>query len=78
MSRLFDLLSNIEQPEQEYYLEAVEPGKCHNVGSICPVAFSFGGQHLWERFSVRMIYLSVFILICHIFFLFIVVLHLMV
>ncbi|KAH7675169.1 nuclear pore complex protein Nup88 protein [Dioscorea alata] len=54
--RLFDLLSNIEQPEQEYFLEAVEPGKCYKVGSICPVAFSFGGQHLWERFSVFVLF----------------------
>ena len=69
MSRLFDLSSNIKQPEQEYYLEAVEPGKCHNVGSICPVAFSFGGQHLWETFSVRMVLLSTFVVICHIVFL---------
>ncbi|KAJ0966402.1 hypothetical protein J5N97_027540 [Dioscorea zingiberensis] len=54
--RLFDLSSDVEQPEQEYYLEAAEPGKCHNVASICPVAFSFGGQHLWERFSIFVLF----------------------
>ncbi|KAI3988903.1 hypothetical protein MKX01_016474 [Papaver californicum] len=39
--RLFDLSSDLEKPEQEYYLEPVEPKKCRNVASICPVGFSF-------------------------------------
>ncbi|KAF8396937.1 hypothetical protein HHK36_018572 [Tetracentron sinense] len=50
--RLFDLSSGLEQPEQEYYLQPVEPGQCRNAASICPVSFSFGGDHLWDRFSV--------------------------
>lgn len=40
------------QPEQEYYLQPVEPGQSRNAASICPVDFSFGGDHLWDRFSV--------------------------
>ncbi|XP_010924188.2 nuclear pore complex protein NUP88 isoform X2 [Elaeis guineensis] len=54
--RLFDLSSDLEQPEQEYYLQPVEPGRCHNAASICPVAFSYGGQHLWDRFSIFVLY----------------------
>lgn len=54
--RLFDLSSDLEKPEQEYYLQPVKPGRCHNAGSICPVAFSFGGQHLWDRFSVFVLF----------------------
>ncbi|XP_042490538.1 nuclear pore complex protein NUP88 [Macadamia integrifolia] len=62
--RLFDLSSNLEQPEQEYYLQPVEPGRCYNTGSICPVGFSFGGEHLWDRFSVFVLFAdgSVYIL----------------
>lgn len=40
------------QPEQEFYLQPVEPGKSRNAASICAVDFSFGGDHLWDRFSV--------------------------
>lgn len=40
------------QPEQEYYLQPVEPGRSRNAASICPVDFSFGGDHLWDRFTV--------------------------
>ncbi|KAG1346972.1 Nuclear pore complex protein NUP88 [Cocos nucifera] len=54
--RLFDLSSDLEQPEQEYYLQPVEPGRCHNAASICPVAFAYGGQHLWDRFSIFVLY----------------------
>lgn len=52
MSRVFDLSSALGQPEQEYYLQPVEPGSSHNATSICPVDFSFGGDHMWDRFSV--------------------------
>lgn len=50
--RLFNLASDVMQPEQEYYLQPVEPGRYRNAASICPVDFSFGGDHLWDRFSV--------------------------
>lgn len=54
--RLFDLSSDLVRPEQEYYLQPVEPGRSRNVTSICPVDFSFGGDHLWDRFSVFVLY----------------------
>ncbi|XP_022745991.1 nuclear pore complex protein NUP88 [Durio zibethinus] len=54
--RLFDLSSYVMQPEQEYYLQPVEPGRCRNAASICPVDFSFGGDHLWDRFSVFVLF----------------------
>ncbi|KAA8534077.1 hypothetical protein F0562_031730 [Nyssa sinensis] len=54
--RLFDLSSALGQPEQEYYLQPVEPGRSRNAASICPVDFSFGGDHLWDRFSVFVIF----------------------
>ncbi|KAI3470873.1 hypothetical protein Pfo_027536 [Paulownia fortunei] len=41
--RIFDLSTDIGQPEQEYYLQPVEPGSCCNAAAICPVDFSFGG-----------------------------------
>jgi hypothetical protein len=52
LARLFDLSSDVLKPEQEYYLQPVEPGRSRNAASICPVDFSFGGDHLWDRFSV--------------------------
>ena len=52
LARLFDLSSDVLQPEQEYYLQPVEPGRSRNAASICPVDFSFGGDHLWDKFSV--------------------------
>ncbi|KAI5574801.1 hypothetical protein BDE02_10G169100 [Populus trichocarpa] len=54
--RLFDLSSDVLQPEQEYYLQPVEPGRSRNAASICPVDFSFGGDHLWDRFSVFVLF----------------------
>ncbi|KAK8334487.1 hypothetical protein V6Z12_A10G274500 [Gossypium hirsutum] len=54
--RLFDLSSAVVQPEQEYYLQPVEPGRSRNAASICPVDFSFGGDHLWDRFSVFVLF----------------------
>ncbi|EEF27949.1 conserved hypothetical protein [Ricinus communis] len=41
---------------QEYYLQPVEPGRSRNASSICPVDFSFGGDHLWDRFSVFILF----------------------
>ncbi|PHU02730.1 Nuclear pore complex protein NUP88 [Capsicum chinense] len=54
--RVFDLSSALGQPEQEYYLQPVEPGSSHNATSICPVDFSFGGDHMWDRFSVFVLF----------------------
>ncbi|XP_059666426.1 nuclear pore complex protein NUP88 [Cornus florida] len=54
--RLFDLSSPLGQLEQEYYLQPVEPGRSRNAASICPVDFSFGGDHLWDRFSVFILF----------------------
>ncbi|XP_058099659.1 nuclear pore complex protein NUP88 isoform X5 [Magnolia sinica] len=54
--RLFDLSTDLERPEQEYYLQPVEPVRCCNAVSVCPVAFSFGGEHLWDRFSVFVVF----------------------
>lgn len=48
--RIFDLSADIGQPEQEYYLQ---PGSSPNAAAIRPVEFSFGGDHLWDKFSVR-------------------------
>lgn len=52
LSRIFDLSSDVGLPEQEYYLQPVDPGQSRNAASICPVDFSFGADHLWDRFSV--------------------------
>ncbi|KAG6735029.1 hypothetical protein I3842_01G299900 [Carya illinoinensis] len=54
--RIFDLSSDLVLPEQEYYLQPVEPGRSRSATSICPVDFSFGGDHLWDRFSVFVLY----------------------
>ncbi|KAK9061047.1 hypothetical protein SSX86_018227 [Deinandra increscens subsp. villosa] len=54
--RLYDLSSALEQPEQEYYLQPVSRGRSRNASSICPVDFSFGGDHLWDRFSVFVLF----------------------
>jgi hypothetical protein len=54
--RLFDLSSNLEIPEQEYHLQ---PATLHNLMSavaIRPVAFAFGGEHLWDRFTVFVLF----------------------
>ena len=50
--RLFHLSSDLIQPEQAYYLQPVQPGRSRNATSICPMDFSFGGDHLWDCFSV--------------------------
>ncbi|XP_066345828.1 nuclear pore complex protein NUP88 isoform X2 [Miscanthus floridulus] len=62
--RLFDLSSDLEQPEQEFYLQSILPGKCQNASAICPVAFSYGSDHLWDRFSVFILFSdgSIFVL----------------
>ncbi|XP_042456339.1 nuclear pore complex protein NUP88-like [Zingiber officinale] len=62
--RLFNLSCDVEHPEQEYYLQPTEPGRCQSAASFCPMAFSFGGEHLWDRFSVFFVFSdgSVFVL----------------
>ncbi|KAG2262663.1 hypothetical protein Bca52824_069742 [Brassica carinata] len=62
--RLFDLSSDAEVPEQEYYLQPVEPGRSRTASSIYPSDFSFGGDHLWDRFTVFILFTdgSVYIL----------------
>ncbi|CAN6472586.1 unnamed protein product [Victoria cruziana] len=48
--RLFDLSTEVERPEQEFYLQ---PMQCNRSAlTICLAAFSFGGEHLWDRFAV--------------------------
>ncbi|XP_021863305.2 nuclear pore complex protein NUP88 [Spinacia oleracea] len=54
--RIFDLSSALDQPEQEYYLQPLDPGRSRNASSICPVDFSFGRDHLWDRFSVFILF----------------------
>ncbi|KAM3389286.1 hypothetical protein ACQJBY_011421 [Aegilops geniculata] len=62
--RLFDLSFDLEQPEQEFYLQPILPGRCQNASSICTVAFSYGSDHLWDRFSVFILFSdgSIFVL----------------
>ncbi|KAJ4763430.1 Nuclear pore complex protein NUP88 [Rhynchospora pubera] len=50
--RLFDLSSNLERPEQEFYLQQVPSGRGLSAVSLCPVAFSYGGHYLWDTFSI--------------------------
>lgn len=54
--RIFNLSLSVSQPEQEYYLQPVEHGSSCTASSICPVDFSFGGNHLWDRFSVFLLF----------------------
>uniref|UniRef100_A0A1J3DKG1 Nuclear pore complex protein NUP88 n=1 Tax=Noccaea caerulescens TaxID=107243 RepID=A0A1J3DKG1_NOCCA len=54
--RLFNLSSDAELPEQEYYLQPVEPGRSRTASSIYPADFSFGGDHLWDRFTVFILF----------------------
>ncbi|KAG4377072.1 hypothetical protein GLYMA_18G028167v4 [Glycine max] len=56
--RLFNFAVDPLQPEQEYYLQPVEPGRSRNASSLCPVDFSFGGDHLWDRFSVFILFMG--------------------
>ncbi|VVB13360.1 unnamed protein product [Arabis nemorensis] len=62
--RLFNLSLDAELPEQEYYLQPVEPGRSRTASSIYPADFSFGGDHLWDRFTIFILFTdgSVYIL----------------
>ncbi|XP_047321882.1 nuclear pore complex protein NUP88 [Impatiens glandulifera] len=54
--RIFDLSSSFEKPEQEYYLQPVGSKRLQTASSLCPVDFCFGGDHLWDRFSVFILF----------------------
>ncbi|XP_028803776.1 nuclear pore complex protein NUP88 [Neltuma alba] len=54
--RLFNLALDPLQPEQEYYLQPVDPGRSRSASSMLPVDFSFGGDHLWDKFSVFILF----------------------
>ncbi|KAK4760004.1 hypothetical protein SAY87_023135 [Trapa incisa] len=54
--KLFDLSVDLMQPEQEFYLQPVEPGRSKNATSLCPVDFTFGGDHLWDRLTVFILF----------------------
>ncbi|KAJ8439416.1 hypothetical protein Cgig2_001756 [Carnegiea gigantea] len=54
--RIFNLSSAHGLPEQEYYLQPVQRGRTRNASSICPVDFCFGHDHLWDRFSVFILF----------------------
>jgi hypothetical protein len=42
--RLFDLSSDLEKPEQKFYLQPIITGKCQNASAIYPVEFSYGSE----------------------------------
>ncbi|CAI0415825.1 unnamed protein product [Linum tenue] len=54
--RIFNLSADVLQPEQEYFLQPLQPGRSRNASSMCPVDFSFGGDHLWDRFAVFVLF----------------------
>ncbi|KAI9073491.1 hypothetical protein K1719_044530 [Acacia pycnantha] len=54
--RLFNLALDPLQPEQEYYLQPVDPVRSRSASSMCPADFSFGGDHLWDKFSVFILF----------------------
>jgi nuclear pore complex protein Nup88 len=62
--RLLDLSSDLEKPEQEFYVQPIVPGKCQNASAIYPVEFSYGSDHLWDRFSIFILFTdgSIFVL----------------
>ncbi|MCO5546612.1 hypothetical protein L7F22_000042 [Adiantum nelumboides] len=54
--RLFDLSHNVEHPEQEFHLQSqLLEGSTPTIYAR-PVAFSFGGGHLWDRFAVFLLF----------------------
>ncbi|KAL9254108.1 Nuclear pore complex protein NUP88-like protein [Drosera capensis] len=55
--KIFDLSSTSEKPEQEYYLQPTESrNRSQKASSICPADFSFGTDHLWDKFSVFILF----------------------
>jgi hypothetical protein len=51
--RLFDLSLDVEEAEQEYHLQAELPSRPGSHPLARAVGFAFGGEHLWDRFTVR-------------------------
>lgn len=51
--RLFDLSLDVEEAEQEYHLQAELPSRPGTQPLARAVGFAFGGEHLWDRFTVR-------------------------
>ncbi|KAH9325451.1 hypothetical protein KI387_005629, partial [Taxus chinensis] len=54
--RMFDLSSDLEIPEQEYHLQPAAYPKLTSTVAIRPVGFAFGGEHLWDRFTVFVLF----------------------
>ncbi|KAH7307454.1 hypothetical protein KP509_22G059800 [Ceratopteris richardii] len=54
--RLFDLSCNLDHAEQEYHLQSQFLERSVPATYARPVAFSFGGGHLWDRFAVFLLY----------------------
>lgn len=66
-ARLFDLSLDVEDAEQEYHLQAELPPRQGLQPLPRAVGFAFGGEHLWDRFSVSFVLLpfacSLFIIV---------------
>lgn len=59
--RLFDLSLSTENPEQEYHLQAGLSDRSTPAAYARPVAFAFGGEHLWDRFAVFILFSNGFV-----------------
>ena len=49
----------MESPEQEYHLQSQVLDRSIPATYARPVAFSFGGEHLWDRFTVCVLSINV-------------------
>ncbi|KAL2614047.1 hypothetical protein R1flu_025739 [Riccia fluitans] len=54
--RLFDLSLDVDNAEQEYHLQPSPPSNTRFAPLARAIAFSFGGEHLWDRFTVFLLY----------------------
>ncbi|CAM6088490.1 unnamed protein product [Calypogeia fissa] len=54
--RLFDLSLNAECAEQEYYLQPRLSARSGSALLVRPTSFAFGGEHLWDRFTIFILY----------------------
>lgn len=54
--RLFDLSLDVEEAEQEYHLQAEIPSRPGPQPLARAVGFAFGGEHLWDRFTVFILF----------------------
>uniref|UniRef100_A0A7I4E0B5 Nucleoporin Nup88 n=1 Tax=Physcomitrium patens TaxID=3218 RepID=A0A7I4E0B5_PHYPA len=54
--RLFDLSLDVEEAEQEYHLQAELPARPGSHPLARAVGFAFGGEHLWDRFTVFILF----------------------